>query len=163
MISKPLVPVISNPSDLVISLLRSGYGANCLQRTILKNEPKRGLGDRATKRSVKHMKKEMKNYLQYIENTYQKTDIDKEKLAQELYTRIGFYQHERLVHLIVTMSFGVFFLLSLLLITVNLSFVILSVLFLVLLVPYIAHYYFLENSVQRLYTYYYFLAEKKND
>ena len=147
--------MISNPSDLVISLLRSGYGANCLQRMILKNEG-------ATKRSVKHMKKEMKKYLQYIENTYQKTDIDKEKLAQELYTRIGFYQHERLVHLIVTMSFGVFFLLSLLLITVNLSFVILSVLFLVLLVPYIAHYYFLENSVQRLYTYYYILAEKND-
>lgn len=108
------------------------------------------------------MKKEMKKYLQYIENNYQKTDIDKEQLAQELYKRIGFYQHERLVHLIVTMSFGVFFLLSLLLITVNMSFVILSALFLVLLVPYIAHYYFLENSVQKLYTYYYTLTEKQD-
>jgi len=154
--------VISKPSASVISLLRSGYGINCLQRMILKSEPKRGLGDRATKRSIRHMKKEMKKYLQYIENTYQKTDVDKEQLAQELYKRIGFYQHERLIHLIVTMSFGVFFLLSLLLITVNISFVILSVLFLVLLVPYIAHYYFLENSVQKLYTYYYFLTENNN-
>ncbi len=115
------------------------------------------------KRSGQHMKKEIKKYLEYIEKNYQKTDVDKKKLAQELYTRIGFYQHERLIHLIVTMSFGVFFLLSLLLITINASFVILSVLFLVLLVPYIAHYYFLENSVQKLYTYYYALTEKQDN
>lgn len=107
------------------------------------------------------MKKEMKQYLKFIENNYNKPDTDKEKLAQELYTRIGFYQHERLVHLIVTMSFGVFFLISMLLIKVNWSFLLLSALFLSLLIPYIAHYYFLENSVQQLYTYYYYLTEEK--
>ena len=107
------------------------------------------------------MKKEMKQYLQFIENNYNKPDTDKEKLAKELYTRIGFYQHERLVHLIVTMSFGVFFLLSILLVQVSTSFLLLSALFLILLIPYIAHYYFLENSVQKLYTYYYALAEKE--
>ncbi len=106
------------------------------------------------------MKKEMKQYLKFIENNYNKPDTDKEKLAKELYTRIGFYQHERLVHLIVTMSFGVFFLISMLLIKVNWSFLFLSALFLSLLIPYIAHYYFLENSVQQLYTYYYFLTEE---
>lgn len=107
------------------------------------------------------MKKEMKQYLQFIENNYNKPDTDKEKLAKELYTRIGFYQHERLIHLIVTMSFGVFFLLSILLVKINMSFILLSALFLILLVPYIAHYYFLENSVQKLYTYYYALTEKE--
>lgn len=106
------------------------------------------------------MKKEMKQYLTYIENACKGDIKDKEKLAKELYTRIGFYQHERLIHLIVTMSFGVFFLLSLLLTKVNLSFILLSALFLILLIPYIAHYYFLENSVQELYTYYYFLTEE---
>ena len=105
------------------------------------------------------MKKEIKQYLDYIENACKGDIKNKEKLAKELYTRICFYQHERLIHLIVTMSFGVFFLLSLLLITVNHSFILLSALFLVLLVPYIAHYYFLENSVQKLYTYYYSLTE----
>ena len=109
------------------------------------------------------MKKEMKKYLKFIEDNYNKPDTDKEGLAKELYTRIGFYQHERLVHLIVTMSFGVFFLLSLLLVKVNLSFILLSALFLILLIPYIAHYYFLENSVQKLYTYYYALTEEVKD
>ena len=109
------------------------------------------------------MKKEMKQYLQFIENNYNKPDTDKEGHARELYTRIGFYQHERLIHLIVTMSFGVFFLLSILLVKVNLSFILLSALFLILLVPYIAHYYFLENSVQKLYTYYYALTEKDDN
>ena len=108
------------------------------------------------------MKKEIKNYLKFIEENH-KTTADKEQLAQELYTRIGLYQHERLIHLIVTMSFGVFFMLSLLLIAVNVAFTLLSVLFLVLLVPYIAHYYFLENSVQKMYTYYYLLTEKDNN
>ena len=153
MISKPLVPVISNPSDLVISLLRSGYGINCRRQLMDFKECPKG----------HPMKKEMKQYLQFIEHNYNKPDTDKEKLAKELYTRIGFYQHERLVHLIVTMSFGVFFLLSILLVQVNTSFLLLSALFLILLIPYIAHYYFLENSVQKLYTYYYSLTEEVKD
>lgn len=107
------------------------------------------------------MKKEIKNYLIFIDNACKDKGADKEKLAKELFLRIGFYQHERLIHLIVTMSFGVFFMLSLALIAVNMSFAVLSALFLMLLVPYISHYYFLENSVQKLYTYYYLLAEEK--
>ncbi|MBR4305871.1 MAG: hypothetical protein IKT78_03405 [Ruminiclostridium sp.] len=107
------------------------------------------------------MKKEIKDYLQFIEKSLKQPCTEKQKLAKELFIRIGFYQHERLIHLIVTMSFGVFFMLSLALIAVNMSFAVLSALFLLLLVPYIAHYYFLENSVQKLYTYYYLLAEEK--
>jgi len=82
-------------------------------------------------------------------------DVDKKALAQQLLVRIGFYQHERLIHLIVTMSFAIFFLLSLILVSINVYFLALSVLLLVLLVPYIAHYYFLENSTQELYRVYY--------
>ena len=84
-------------------------------------------------------------------------DVDKKALAQQLLVRIGFYQHERLIHLIVTMSFAIFFLLSLILVSINVYFLALSVLLLVLLVPYIAHYYFLENSTQELYKVYYSL------
>ena len=100
---------------------------------------------------------EIKEYKEYIKQQAADPDVDKEALAQQLLVRIGFYQHERLIHLIVTMSFAIFFLLSLILVSINVYFLALSVLLLVLLVPYIAHYYFLENSTQELYKVYYSL------
>lgn len=103
------------------------------------------------------MKNEIKEYKEYIKMQAADPDVDKEALAQQLLVRIGFYQHERLIHLIVTMSFAIFFLLSLILVSINVYFLALSVLLLVLLVPYIAHYYFLENSTQELYKEYYSL------
>ena len=86
-----------------------------------------------------------------------------ELIAQRslLLKRIQFYQHERLIHLLVTLAFALFFLLSLFmaLILKQLGILVLTGLFLVLLVPYIKHYYFLENSVQELYTIYYKLEK----
>ena len=103
------------------------------------------------------MKNEIKEYKEYIKQQAADPDVDKEALAQQLLVRIGFYQHERLIHLIVTMSFAIFFLLSLILVSINVYFLALSVLLLVLLVQYIAHYYFLENSTKELYKVYYSL------
>ena len=72
---------------------------------------------------------------------------------RELEQKILYFQHERLIHLIVTVLFALmetgaiyaFF------ITGELTLILLCVMFLVLLVPYVMHYYFLENSVQKLY------------
>ncbi|MBN2103710.1 hypothetical protein JW835_06680 [bacterium] len=63
---------------------------------------------------------------------------------------IQYMQQERLIHLIVTLAFGVFLLtaLAIVLIKPNLQSVILIGLFLILLVPYISHYFYLENTVQ---------------
>ena len=107
------------------------------------------------------MKNEIKEYKELILQQANDPETDKKELAEKLLVRIGFYQHERLVHLIVTMSFGVFFLLSLILAFSNAYFLALSALLLILLVPYIAHYYFLENSTQELYKVYYSLTEEK--
>ena len=105
------------------------------------------------------MTKQIREYLALLEQFYSEehTREEFEKFRARLLQRIRFYQHERLIHLIVTMSFGVFFLiaLSLYLITQQIGTLVLSVLFLILLVPYIKHYYFLENSVQKMYLYYY--------
>lgn len=78
-------------------------------------------------------------------------------MRAELLQRIAFYQHERLIHLIVTMSFGVFFMLSLAIYLVQggVGLLVLTALFLVMLAAYIKHYYFLENSVQKMYLFYY--------
>ena len=83
------------------------------------------------------MKNEIKEYKEYIKMQAADPDVDKKALAQQLLVRIGFYQHERLIHLIVTMSFAIFFLLSLILVSINV--------------------YFLENSTQELYKVYYSL------
>lgn len=107
------------------------------------------------------MKNEIKEYKELILQQAKDPEADKKELAEKLLVRIGFYQHERLIHLIVTMSFGVFFLLSLILAFSNAYFLALSALLLILLVPYIAHYYFLENSTQELYKVYYSLTEEK--
>lgn len=79
-----------------------------------------------------------------------------ETAKKELLIQIQFFQHERLVHLIVTVLFAVLTVITLLanLFLQEPLLLILSLLFLVLLVPYIRHYYLLENGVQKLYEYY---------
>lgn len=105
------------------------------------------------------MTKQIKAYLALLEQFFSVEHENGEllKMRGELLQRIEFYQHERLIHLIVTMSFAVFFLIALALtLTVGgWGAITLTILFLGLLVPYIKHYYFLENSVQKMYTFYY--------
>ena len=64
--------------------------------------------------------------------------------------------HERLIHLIVTVLFALLTVISLLaeLFLTEPILLVLSLLFLVLLVPYVGHYYLLENGVQKLYEFY---------
>ncbi len=105
------------------------------------------------------MTKQIRAYLDILERFFAAEHDEAElvKMRAELLQRIAFYSHERLVHLIITMSFGIFFLFSLLMyfITENVGLMVLTALFLILLIPYIKHYYFLENSVQKMYLYYY--------
>lgn len=62
-------------------------------------------------------------------------------------------QHERLIHLMVTIAFGLFLLVTMLIAFINpaIPVIILMGLFFVLLLPYIIHYYFLENTIQNWY------------
>lgn len=105
------------------------------------------------------MTKQIRAYLEILERFFAAEHSEEELLAMrtELLQRIAFYQHERLIHLIVTMSFGVFFMLSLAIYLVQggVGLLVLTAMFLVMLAAYIKHYYFLENSVQRLYLFYY--------
>lgn len=76
-------------------------------------------------------------------------------LAEHL-IQIQFFQHERLIHLIVTclfavLAFAAFFVLFF---TMNAGMFLLFAALLVLLIPYIRHYYILENGVQRMYRQY---------
>lgn len=70
--------------------------------------------------------------------------------------QIGFFQHERLIHLIVTVTFALLTVISfgIMLLSGFLPVIGLTVLLLVLLIPYIGHYYTLENEVQKMYKQY---------
>lgn len=78
---------------------------------------------------------------------------DYDELQRQHLMMIQFMQHERLVHFLVTMLFalGFFIVLGIFLVCENMMMLPLLVLILALLCPYIAHYYFLENSVQKMY------------
>lgn len=73
-------------------------------------------------------------------------------LAEHL-IQVSFFQHERLVHLIVTIGFALMTVLAVAIycIAAYLPALALIVAFLVLLIPYIGHYYLLENEVQKMY------------
>lgn len=107
---------------------------------------------------VVQMEKRLKKYLKYIDRKAHETLSPEERrtVTAELLVQIQFFQHERLIHLMVTMTFAVLtmaaFLCSLFYQSTLLN--ILVLLFLVLLIPYIRHYYILENGVQKLYEYY---------
>lgn len=94
------------------------------------------------------MKKQINDYLKYLENN----KVDK----KDLLVKISFYQHERLIHLIVTclvaISAVLFTFMGLLL--NNYLLLIISIILFILFTFYILHYYFLENSIQKLYLYY---------
>lgn len=104
------------------------------------------------------MEKRLKDYLQYMAavNFSGLTQEECKDMAEKMLVQIQFFQHERLIHLIVTVTFAILTILSVLsfLALVQVGLLLLSILLVVLLVPYIRHYYILENGVQKLYTYY---------
>lgn len=87
-----------------------------------------------------------------------------EKEKAELLIQIGFFQHERLIHLVVTVLFALMTILVFLVAMTNFALWtgVLLLLLLVLLIPYIKHYYLLENGTQKLYQYYDKLEELYN-
>lgn len=95
------------------------------------------------------MKKELKSYIKQTKELVKTGTIDESRL-ESLRINIEFFQHERLVHLIVTMTFALLTVISLGLAVSEIYFLPLFLLFLVLEVPYVFHYYTLENGVQKL-------------
>lgn len=104
------------------------------------------------------MERRLKNYLEFLKGTdyehFSKEDI--ELMRKECLIQIGFFQHERFIHLIVTVVFAIMTMLSIIagFVSGSVAFVVLTALLIVLLVPYVRHYYILENGVQTIYAYY---------
>lgn len=109
------------------------------------------------------MEKRLKDYLQYMEamKIEELSEEERKDMAAKMLVQIQFFQHERLIHLIVTVTFAILTVLSIFafLALIQIGLLLLSALLIILLIPYIRHYYILENGVQKLYTYYDKLVE----
>ena len=112
------------------------------------------------------MKKRITEYLKKIDLLLASNDpnIDWVAEKQEHLTQISFFMHERLIHLIVTALFAVlaFMVFIALRFVFSWALIILFAALLCLLIPYIAHYYLLENSVQKMYEQYDRMTELAN-
>lgn len=98
----------------------------------------------------------MKNYMKEQEN-YIKAELEKGEHLKDIFEyhkqQIVWMQHERLIHLIVTLFTiaALFFSIVLLFVDTNLGIFIIFVILVVLTFFYLSHYRFLENTIQSWY------------
>ncbi|MGN0494837.1 MAG: hypothetical protein ACI4GW_01285 [Lachnospiraceae bacterium] len=106
----------------------------------------------------------IKEYVAYIDDLLASEDdsIDWEEEIKKHLIQIKFFAHERLIHLIVTVLFAMMTVLVFLylLSDFNLSIFALLVAIMILLIPYIKHYFLMENSVQYMFEQYDKMMEK---
>ncbi len=99
------------------------------------------------------MKNYISKYIKNIEKIISNGNISKKDIDRHL-IKIQFFQHERLIHLLVTLFYAIFTLVFFVLGMISWLFFIIDVIFIAFLIFYILHYFFLENSVQYLYILY---------
>lgn len=105
------------------------------------------------------MEKRILNYRRYMDEMLLREDVDWEKLKAEHLTQIAFFQHERFIHLVVTVIFTLLTMISICMAFILMAFgaeggpgwLLIMAVFLVLEIPYVRHYYILENEVQKMY------------
>ena len=107
----------------------------------------------------------MKQYLYDYINDIDKKINSKEKITNEIINnhliKINFFQHERLIHLLVTLFYALLFLIFFALGFLHYLFFIITAILMVFLICYIIHYFHLENGTQYLYKQYDILKEKQ--
>ena len=101
----------------------------------------------------KYVKQTMDAVRKYIDLEMKNAPLEKTlEVLSEFETKIAYFQHERLIHLMVTLAFAAFLLFeifSLFILPASFLYcgILLVLIFFGLTIGYIMHYYFLENSV----------------
>ena len=106
------------------------------------------------------MKKYLYDYINEIDNLLNDSKKIKEDVIENHLIKISFFQHERLIHLLVTLFYALFFFIFMALGFVHCIFFIIAGALLIFLLFYIVHYFRLENGVQYLYKQYDMMLEK---
>ena len=107
------------------------------------------------------MKKYLENYRKEIDLKLKKQKSFTTKEIENHLIKIQFFQHERAIHLFVTLFYGLFTLLAFLFGLIHPLLLIIPFLLMIFLLFYIFHYFFLENTVQYLYKQYDQMKEKE--
>ena len=100
------------------------------------------------------MKKYLYDYIKEIDDLLNSNKKIKEDIIENHLIKIGFFQHERLIHLLVTLFYALLFLIFSALGFVHYIFFSIAFILLLFLLFYIVHYFHLENGVQYLYKQY---------
>lgn len=99
------------------------------------------------------MKKYLYDYIKEVDNLLNSNKITKDIIERHL-VKISFFQHERLIHLLVTLAFALVFITFVILGFSYPTIFYAAIIVLILLIFYVVHYYHLENGVQYLYKQY---------
>lgn len=100
-----------------------------------------------------YMREYIDSYVKYTDKVIKDNKYDKDFIEDHL-KMINFFQHERVIHLVITLFYALLTILFLALSLVSLIFAIIAVILCVFLVLYIYHYFYLENHVQYMYKQY---------
>ena len=108
------------------------------------------------------MRRYMEDYIKDLEKKLNSNYKFTEKDKMILKDKINYFNHERLIHLLVTLFYAIFTFIFLALGILSYLFLIPFFIGIIFLVFYIRHYFFLENRVQYIYTLYDKIMLKEN-
>ena len=100
------------------------------------------------------MAKNLYNYIKYVDDILKQENVNLKVLREEHLIKIQFYQHERLIHLLVTLFFVIFMLTFFVWSIYILEFIIVALILLICVFCYVIYYFKLENGIQYLYKQY---------
>lgn len=99
------------------------------------------------------MREYIDNYVKYVDKII-KDDKYTESFIEEHLEMINFFQHERVIHLVITLFYAMLTILFWGLSLISMLFIVIAVILSGFLVCYIYHYFYLENHVQYMYKQY---------
>ena len=99
------------------------------------------------------MKDYVYKYIDEIDKKLEKKEITKEDIEEHL-IKIQFFQHERLIHLLVTLFYAIYTIIFGVLMCISWLFLIVFLILMIVLLFYIVHYFRLENKTQYMYVQY---------
>ena len=99
------------------------------------------------------MKDYVYKYIDEIDKKLEKKEITKEDIEEHL-IKIQFFQHERLIHLLVTLFYAIYTIAFGVLMCLSWLFGIIFMILMIVLLFYIVHYFRLENKTQYMYVQY---------
>lgn len=107
------------------------------------------------------MRKYITEYISNIDKLINDKKYDNDIISEHL-IKISFFQHERLIHLLVTLFYALIFIIFLGLIMLTYLFILIAVILFIFLLFYIRHYFYLEHCVQYMYKQYDLMKKSDN-